>query len=616
MVRSASKDCAVMISTCDNYSDIWDSFFTLFHKFWPGNPYPVYVNSETLDCHDTNVAVTTLKARTDHLSWTRRLKEALERITADYVVFILDDFFLYDNVDTDRIEQCLAHMRKDSQIGAIYFSSLSYQMEECDLPELEKCKQTAKSKVNLTLALWRRDVFLYYLNHDETAWEFEANSLGRSLERSDTFYSFSRSPRIVIPYDYVRYGLFAGKWFKPTVDLFNKHGITHDFSVRGFYEEYEYGTIPYVSRQIKMDSYMVPCYSLMRDNPRIDVEKVVEEGHFSQRYDVAGSRGAAIWYPSSIPGYAIEDFKCTITFQSGAERTLCAKDVFGSFVLYRDAMYFLGWGVFVHILPNTKQEMSCIVIEGCMNKHLSRDDLATAYAMDVRVAPAGLKGLLDGSRIYAETLLLPESFMSFRCYSKLCFKHNGIYDKENAILDGKDRFPGQFYQSYKIDKSVENIVRWDIGGSFGGYAIEDLRVEMVYDSGASQVLEPQHIKGDGVPIDRYWVFLSPTAHLLFSLPEEHPDEIRISGVVMAPMPRRVLRAVIYAEDLECTEDEAGDDNKVSENGGAIEDINKKNKLNKRTHLNEARFIMARAKRGIKKYGVFGVFKEVATRLFR
>ncbi len=608
MVGSVSRDCAVIISTCDNYSDIWNPFFTLFHKFWPDNPYHVFVNSETLDCHDDNVAVTTLKARAG-ISWTRRLKEALERVDADYIVFMLDDFFLYDYVDTARIEECVSYMRKDFNIAAIYFTCLSGQMkmEECTLSGLEKCSHTGKSKVNITLTIWRKSAFEYYLDHDETAWEFEANALERSLERNDTFYSFSQNTRIAIPYNFTRYGLFAGKWFKETVDLFKEHGIVHDFSARGFYEEYEFGLIPYVARQIKMDSYLVPCYSLTRDNPRINTDKIVEEGHFTQVYDVSGAKNAAIWYPSaSFYGHVIEDFKCTIMFKSGATEMLEPEDVFGNFSLYRSAMCFLRPGVCVYILLKSKQEISRITFEGYLNKHFSRDDLAAAYDMDVRVARAGFKGLLDGSRVYAEILLLPEIFASFRIYSQLCFKHNGRYDEKRAIIGKKDRFPGCFLQSYKIDKSADNTVRWDISGSFGGYAVEGLQVEMIFSDDASRFLEPQNVKSDGIFLDGYWVFLSPTAHLLFLLPEERPDEIRISGTIMAPMPRKVLRAVIYADDLVCPHDEAGTDNKVNEN---------KNR-NSLINLKGLRFILSLVKRGIKKYGVFGVAKEVIKRLFR
>lgn len=617
MVISSSRDSAVIISTCDNYSDIWDPFFTLFIKFWPDNPYPVFINSETLECHNENVVSTTLKARSMGLSWTRRLKEALERINADYIVFFLDDFFLYDYVDTVRIEKCISYMREDTNIAAIYITCLSGQMkmEECRLPGLEKCSHTGKSKVNITLTIWRKSAFEYYLNHDESAWEFEANAYERSLERTDTFYSFSRNSPIAIPYSFTKYGLFAGKWFKETADLFREHGITHDFSIRGFYQEYEFGLIPYVTRQIKMDSYLVPCYSLTHDNPRIDIAQIVEEGHFTQVYDVVGARNAAIWYPSaSYYGHVIENFKCTVVFKSGVTEILRSGDVFGSFSMFHSAMCFLRPGVCVYILLKSKQEILQITIEGSLNKRMSRDDLAAAYDMNVRVAPTGFKGLFDRSRTYAEILLIPETFTSFRIYSRLCFKYYDKYDEELALLDGKDRFPGHFLQAYKIDKTANNIVRWDVGGIFGGYAIEELSVELIF-NGTSCQLEAQHIKGDGVPLDKYWVLFSPTAYFLFTLPEVLPDEIRISGNIMAPMPRSVLRAVIYADVLANENDEACVNNEAKQGVSEIEENKKNWYRNRQKSLDRLRFVMSLAKRGIKKYGVFGTVKEVFRRLF-
>ena len=597
MLDSEPRDCAVLISSCDNYSDIWEPFFTLFHKFWPDNPYNIFINSETLGCRNEKVAVTTLKARTVGISWTRRLKEALERVDFEYVIFMLDDFFLYDYVNTARIIECLTYMRLNSDMSAICFTWLGGQMkmEECDFPGIEKCGKMGNGKINLILTLWRKSVFLYYLNHDETPWEFEANALERSLSRDDNFYSFSRNAPNAIPYAFMKYGLFAGKWFRSTVDLFKEHGIVFDFSARGFYEEYEFGLIPYVARKIKMDSYLVPCYSLIRDNPRINTNKTVEEGYFSQIYDVSGARDAAIWYPSSYGyhGFAIENFKCIITFKHGKAKVLRAGDVFGSFALYCGTMYFLRPGMFVYILTDKRHEMLNITIKGYMNKHLNRDKLAIAYGMNLNAVPTSLEGLLSRSRIHTETLLVPENFSHFRFCSKLCFKYNTEYNEDKAILDGKDRFPGPFLQLYKINKAANPVVRWDIGGSDVGFAIGDLRVEMLYIDNTSQYLESKNIKGDGVLMEGYWAFFAPSAYLLLSLPENRPDEIRISGNVLAPMPRKVLRAVVFGNEEEMR----------GNNGG-----------NRLLSQNELRLMLFTIKRAVKKYGVIGIIREAIRRI--
>ncbi|MCL2355410.1 MAG: hypothetical protein FWC68_06105, partial [Oscillospiraceae bacterium] len=391
------------------------------------------------------------------------MKEALEQINTEYVVFMLDDFFLYDYVETSGIEECLAHMRKDHDIGAIFFVDLGYETEECDFPGLEKICDERKNTPNLILGLWRKSVFLEYLVYDEGAWEFEAKAPLRSKERNETFYSFSRNTRLPIPYKFTEYGLFAGKWFKATEVLFNEHGIEHDFSVRGFYEDYLIGTITYCTNQIKTDSYLVPCYSLTRNNPRINTDSIVCEGAFVQIYDASGSKGAAIWYVSSWHGYVIDDFKCTIRFMNGNEETLIASNVYGNFTLHKNSMYCLWPGVFVYLLPTCKDVISTIIIEGFLNKNnLNVNDLKDAYSKNVRVATSNITGLLNSSQIYAERLLVAENFKHFRFYSSLCFMRKGKFDVLNAVLDGKDRFPGIFEQIYKVDKSSQRKLRWDI----------------------------------------------------------------------------------------------------------------------------------------------------------
>jgi len=598
MLSQTPTDCAVVVSSCDSYSDIWEPFFTLFHKYWSDNPYPVYVNTETLDCKNDYVSITSLKSNSKDISWTRRLKEALERVDAEYIVFMLDDFFLYDFVDTASIERCLSYMRKDSEIGAIFLVDLGYEAEESNLLGLEKISAVRNNTPNLILGLWRRSVFLEYLVHDEGAWEFEAKAPKRSLERSETFYSFSKNTRLPIPYKFTEYGLFAGKWFRATVELFKEHGITHDFTARGFYDEYLIGTIPYCSNQIKTDSYLVSCYGLTRDNPRIDTDNILYEGHFTQRYDTDGSIGASIWYVSSWHGYIIEDFKCTITFKNGSIEILGASDAYGNFVLHNGAMYCLWPGVFAYILPKSKGVISNIVIEGRLNKNLDVDDLKTAYSKDVRVAPSGVSGLLNSSQVYAERLLVAENFKHFRFYSSLRFKRGIKFDEQDVIYDGKDRFPGKFIQTYAINKSAENVLRWDIGENVTGFALGDLTLDCLYDD------EVEHtsieIKGNnGVLSKGYWVFLSSPSYMEFQLPTPLPDKIRVGGTVLAPIPRKVLSCIVYGEDAE----ESGE-------MAATQDID--------TLLrpNSFVFVLSMIKRAVKKYGLIVVVKEGLKRIFR
>ena len=45
----SNNRCAVLVTSCDSYSDIWDPFFKLMDAYWQDIPYKVYLNTETVE---------------------------------------------------------------------------------------------------------------------------------------------------------------------------------------------------------------------------------------------------------------------------------------------------------------------------------------------------------------------------------------------------------------------------------------------------------------------------------------------------------------------------------------------------------------------------------------
>jgi len=499
---------------------------------------------------------------------------------------MLDDFFLYDTVDTSSVMKYLNIMKNDSTITAIYFSPLAAFTVQSQHEELEKLACEASCKVNLTLALWRKDALSGYLQADESAWEFEANALQRSFSRpTDNFYAVqTRTMKRIIPYDYGKFGLFAGMWFKATEELFLNNCIAQDFSKRGFYENYMFGTIPYVKRQIKMDSYVVSCYSLKRDNPKILALEIVNDGYFCQEYNMTDAESIIMWHPSTLHGFAIDDFKMTITSTASTIKTYSANDVYGSFSLYNESMYFLQWGAFVYASIGNSVAIKRVTVEGILNKDKPLDDLREASHLNPRIIPFSIVGVLNGARINAERLLILDNYRSFRTYASLQYK-----DGEGTsctLYDGVERFVGEFVQEYDIDINVASSVTWEIGGSVGGFGVKDVEITCLCRNNNIRKLVNSEIKG-GVHCLEYRVFLNAPGHMSFKLPHDQIVKIYIRGSMCAPLPKDVLRKILYGEYQ----------------GGLI-------------NRNGIGFILAMIRRGIKRYGLIGVITEVWMRLLR
>ena len=60
---SDPADCALVISSCDKYQDLWNPSLALHRRFWPDCPYPTFLMSETVPVG---------AARPEWVDWLRR----------------------------------------------------------------------------------------------------------------------------------------------------------------------------------------------------------------------------------------------------------------------------------------------------------------------------------------------------------------------------------------------------------------------------------------------------------------------------------------------------------------------------------------------------------------
>ena len=98
---------SVIVSSCDAYSDLWPFFFHFFEKHWPDAPKPVHLVSNFRRFE--NPAVKTLAVGPDK-SWGDTIHAALEQIPDDFVVFVLDDFFLNTPVPAGWVDSLVAQL--------------------------------------------------------------------------------------------------------------------------------------------------------------------------------------------------------------------------------------------------------------------------------------------------------------------------------------------------------------------------------------------------------------------------------------------------------------------------------------------------------------------------
>lgn len=234
----------IVIHSCDAYEDLWEPFFTLLHRYWKDVPCRILLNTETKDYAFPGLEIECVHPSSLDVPYGQRLLEAVQRVKTKYVLPMLDDFFLRRPVNTAQILNILEWMEADKNI--VYFDcdcieSLSPALEADRYPGYRRLPKGNAYILNMQAAIWRTERYVHYWRPNVTPWEWELNcNFGIPLWSRDKFYAVTRLGNGFLDYGFNPdgMGVFRGKWvMEDVVPLFQKEGITVDFSKRGAYDK-------------------------------------------------------------------------------------------------------------------------------------------------------------------------------------------------------------------------------------------------------------------------------------------------------------------------------------------------------------------------------------------
>ena len=231
-----NKNCSVIVNTCDKYEDAWFPFFELVKKYWKGCQYIFYLNTESKQYTHDGLNVTVInenRASCYNASWGVRMKNCLKQIESKYVILLLEDFFLQDNVDQAELDSCIQMMENDENIKAIYFKQIDGYSTVYPKDQQYFIMSGKKRYIlNLQAGLWRTEDLYALIDDNDTPWSFEEEGASRVSEK-DVFLCSTRGTHTdmsncAFPYLTDRrtgFGIWAGKWLWNNNKLFKKNGI-------------------------------------------------------------------------------------------------------------------------------------------------------------------------------------------------------------------------------------------------------------------------------------------------------------------------------------------------------------------------------------------------------
>jgi hypothetical protein len=217
---------AIVVASCDKYSDLWDVNFELFFKNWPDCPYPVYLVANHKRCKNPNV--TTLLAG-DDLDWSTTISRAIANLQQSHLLFWIDDFFLVGRVDTIEIERLFKQVVEKK----LAFLRLKPNPPPANWSAegVGEMSKFAAYRVSLPVTIWSIDTFRKIIKEGESAWEFEINGTDRSRLLS-RFYSTRNEV-----FEYL-HGVERGVWMRPAARELERLGYSIDYSHRQLMSRY------------------------------------------------------------------------------------------------------------------------------------------------------------------------------------------------------------------------------------------------------------------------------------------------------------------------------------------------------------------------------------------
>ena len=215
-----SSSIPLIVSSCDKCSDLWQPFFWLLKKHWTGFDRKVYLCTDSKTFGYEGVDIECPLRMPKGSTWSENLMALLSGIDAEYVLFMLDDFWLKRAVDLERLTRCEKVIKKDKSVG---FICLIKQLEPSEAnpvseeyPDLIEYGQKTPYRVTTQVGLWRKDYLMSLLRRHESAWWFEM--FGSKRSRRSKYRSYVVRESI---FDYDDGGvLFRGSYVKEYVDYF------------------------------------------------------------------------------------------------------------------------------------------------------------------------------------------------------------------------------------------------------------------------------------------------------------------------------------------------------------------------------------------------------------
>ena len=143
---------SIVMMSCDKYKCLTPAFLSCLDKYYPNHPLIHFVYGNKC--------------------WTKRLRESLQKIKEEYILFMLDDMLIREPIKENLIQDALDTLKQDNTVAVINFEQNYREAKPYSQKWLEQ-KHNQMYLHSCQPSLWRKSALIDNLSKDEDAWSWE-----------------------------------------------------------------------------------------------------------------------------------------------------------------------------------------------------------------------------------------------------------------------------------------------------------------------------------------------------------------------------------------------------------------------------------------------------------
>lgn len=226
------KDLAFLMSTVTKNIDVLEIHRHLFLKYWIECDVQRYLTINASDNTYDNFLSLYDKIIYSGIDTNNYigLILALKKITESYILFSLEDDFLYANVDTKRLKYLFQQMKGMDAVFLSLTPNTDYNLKQNDI---NLVPEEIPYRFNFQVGIWKKDFLLTLLQNYSNMWDFE-----RCAHKDVCTQGTKVLSTLYTGYPYIEC-VRRGKWLPEAITLLANENIPIDTTKRNVLSNWE-----------------------------------------------------------------------------------------------------------------------------------------------------------------------------------------------------------------------------------------------------------------------------------------------------------------------------------------------------------------------------------------